>query len=135
MANPKIYPVVVDDFIPFCIFVVANNKKVAKKLIEERYTWVKDCASIDYMPPLEINTDTIFAIDVEMSIIQDSEELFRWISSDEDGYYADGFNTKPGEVVDVEIKETSEDNSEESEEDDDAISDSKESDESKYTWL
>ncbi len=138
MANPKIYPVVVDDFIPFCIFVVANSKRDVKKIISKTYSWVKDCISIDYLPPLNIKEGTIFALDVEMSIIKDSEELFKWICSDEDGYYADGFSTKPGEIIEVEIGETAEDtdsDSEESKENDDESSSKSEPAKTKYIWL
>lgn len=131
MANPKIYPVVVDDFIPFCIFIVANNKKDAKKTMEETYDWIKECENINYLPPFNINQGTIFAIDVEMSIIEDSTELFKWISADEDGFYVDGFSTKPGEIIVIENEE----NSDETEEDADDNSESKESNESKYLWL
>lgn len=131
MANPKIYPVVVDDFIPFCIFIVANNKKDAIKTMEETYDWIKECENINYLPPFNINQGTIFAIDVEMSIIEDSTELFKWVSSDEDGFYVDGFKTKPGEIIVIEHEE----NSDETKEDVDDNSESKEPEESKYLWL
>lgn len=131
MANPKIYPVVIEDFIPFCIFIVADNKKDAKKIMEKTYEWVKDCENVNYLPPCNVKQGTIFAIDVEMSIIEDSTELFKWITTGEDGFYADGFSTKSEVIVEVENEE----NSEKTEEDNDDNSESKESVESKYLWL
>jgi hypothetical protein len=133
MPKAKLYPIVVDDFIPFCIFVVANNKENAKKIVEQTYTWLDDCANIEYLSPIDINEDTIFAIDVEMTIIKDSQELYRWICADEDGFYADGFKTKPGDIVDIEVE-----NTEETKEDSnvaDTTTEESETIESKYQWL
>ena len=139
MANPKLYPVVVDDFVPFCIFVVANTKAQAKKTIEEKYEWIQECGNIDYLPPFNLNEELIFGIDVEMSITEDSEDLYMWLLPDEEGYYADGFCgvRKPADLVEVEVdndKETSE-KSEEDKKDDESEAESADSDESKYDWL
>ena len=137
MTNPKLYPVVVDDFVPFCIFTVAKTKAQAKKNVEEKYEWLNECANIEYLPPFSLNEGRIFAVDVEMSLIEDSKELFLWLCPDDEGFYADGFRTNPTDLVVVEVdndKDTSEESGEDKD-DDKSESKSEDSDDSKYEWV
>jgi hypothetical protein len=142
MSKVKLFPVVVEDFIPFCIFAIATNKRNAKKIIEKKYDWLDECANIVYLPPINLDTEEVFALDVEMNIIKDSKTLYTWLCPDEDGYYADGFKTKPEEESDDEsdtipveiLGEDDDDNDEETEESDDESSES-DSNKSDYIWL
>ncbi len=91
MAQTKLYPVVVGDLFPFCIFIAAFTKTQAKAILENKFDWIKGCEVISFLPPIVTNPGTVFAVDIEMSILHNSDEMLAWLCVDEDGYCLDGF--------------------------------------------
>jgi len=130
MAQTRLYPVVVEDLFPFCIFIVAFTKAQAKAILENKFDWIKGCEEVSFLPPIVTNPGTTFAVDVEMSILHSSDEMLAWLCVGEDGYCLDGFKLEKGDGEKDDGKSDKKDKSASSE-----STKEKSTDEPDYIWV
>ena len=90
-----------------------------------------------YMEPISLHQGKIFAVDIELNILDKSDDLLSWLTVDENEFFTDNLKSENEDIVDVDVKNVTETSEEKTEEktDDTSESDSNEHAGDEYLWL
>lgn len=88
MSELKLFPVTVNDFIPFLCFVVGKTSEQALKQAAETFPSLKAMGDLEVLEPRKLNIGDTFVVDPELYIIDDNEDVKYWLG-DSSSYYVD----------------------------------------------
>ena len=99
MSKLQIYPVTVNDYIPFLCFVVEHNPELALQLAEKRFPSLKTMGELEVLTPIDIDRESTFIVDPELYIINHNDEIKYWLG-DSSSYDETNTNLHLAELFD-----------------------------------
>lgn len=115
MAHLKLFPIIINDYLPFLALSFAYTEKQALANLELQFPNVEDFGACEVMEPVIFGQGKTMIIDPELYIIKDNEDLMYWLG-DQGEYYRDDFDAMKLEQKNR--KENGDENSDENTEDD-----------------
>lgn len=79
MSKLKLYPLVVNDFIPFICLVVGDNEKQAIKQAESSFPALKAMGDFEALDPISLVEGNVFVIDPELYILKGNDDVKYWL--------------------------------------------------------
>lgn len=88
MSKSKLFPITVNDFIPFICFVIGETSEQALIIAEKTFPALKAMGDLELLDPININSGETFVIDPELYIIKENDDIKYWLG-DTSSYYVD----------------------------------------------
>ncbi len=80
MSKLKLYPLMVNDFIPFICLVVGDNDEQVIKQAELKFPALKDMGDFEILDPISLDEGSIFVIDPELYILNENDDVKYWLN-------------------------------------------------------
>jgi len=88
MSKFKLYPITVNDFIPFICFVIGETTEQALIQAAETFPSLKVMGDLEVLDPINLDLGDSFVVDPELYIINNDDDIKYWLG-DTSSYYVD----------------------------------------------
>jgi len=112
MAKLKLFVVRIEGWIPILFVVSGYSKTQILAIIKRKFPKHFDKFDFEVMKPIILNQGTFFAIDPDLNLLEDDNEIEIWFDEEFGSYYEDD-DVINIEIEDKEIEEKSEEKSDE----------------------
>ena len=99
MPKLKLFIVRVEDWIPVLFFISGYSKTQVLTMIKRKFPEHFDKFDFKVMKPIILSQETFFAIDPDLNLLEDDNEIKIWFDEEFDTYYEDG------DVINIEIED------------------------------